>query len=65
MSHSVRKERKEKRARKEKKKREREGESEPATFVIFAFFSSVNVCMESLEQKFSETHKGALNVETE
>lgn len=64
VSHAVRQERKEKRARK-KREREREGESEPATFVTFAFsVSLVDVCMESLEQKFLEMHKGSLNVET-
>ena len=54
-----------------REKREREGgggggESEPATFVTFTFsVSLVDVCMESLEQKFFEMHKGSLNVETE
>lgn len=68
MRHAVRQERKEKRARKERERGGRGGggESEPATFVTFTFsVSLVDVCMESLEQKFFEMHKGSLNVETE
>ena len=64
VSHAVRQKRT-KREACEKKEREGERESEPATFVIFAFsVSLVDVCMESLEQKFFEMHKGSLNVET-